>query len=250
MAAIAPVSGNTIGHIRAFLLDHEKLLIVVIAAVLIFAGYVKVTNILAAHDKAQLQQAQVVADAQKAANVQLAQQVQEDKAALQALTDKVTAQNQQLTNANIALATALSKQQKTDASLPPSDLAQRWAQITPSMPAGGVTVAADNSMKVTQAGAVATVQELEKVPVLTQQLTNVTTEKTNDDQVITKQNQSIFNLNSQVGGLQKQIVDNDKVCQAAIKVEKDNARKGKRRWFIIGFITGFASKAFLSSKGM
>jgi hypothetical protein len=161
----------------------------------------------------------------------------------------VTAQNQQLTNANIALATALSRQQKTDATLPPSDLAQRWAQITPSMPAGGVTVASDNTMKVTQAGAVATVQQLEKVPVLTQQLDNMTVEKTNDDQLIAKQNTSIFDLNSQVGGLQKQIVDNDKVCQAQIKVVKDEARKSKRRWFIIGYIAGFASKAFLSSKG-
>src|ERR1700675_652660 len=247
--ATAPVTGNTIGKIRSFLLDHEKLLIVVIAAVLIFAGYVKVTNIIAAHDASNLKQAQVVADAQKAANTQLAQQVLEDKAALQALTDKVTAQNQQLTNANIALATALSKQQKTDATLPPSDLAQRWAQITPNMPAGGVTVATDNTMKVTQAGAVATVQQLEKVPVLTQQLDNMTVEKTNDDALIAKQNTSIFDLNSQVGGLQKQIVDNDKVCQAAIKVEKDNARKGKRKWFIIGYIAGFASKVFLSSKG-
>jgi hypothetical protein len=249
MPATAPVTGNTIGHIRAFLLDHERLLIVIIAAALIFAGYVKVTNIIAAHDAANLKQAQVVAQAQEAANAQLAQQVQADKAALQALTDKVTAQNQQLTNANIALATALSKQQKTDATLPPSDLAQRWAQITPNMPIGGVSVSPDNSMKVTQAGAVATVQQLEKVPVLTQQLDNMTVEKTNDDQVIAKQNTSIFDLNTQVGGLQKQIVDNDKVCQAAIKVEKDNARKGKRRWFIIGYIAGFASKAFLSSKG-
>jgi hypothetical protein len=249
MPAISPIHGGEIGKIRSFLLDHEKLLIIIIGAILIYAGYVKVTNIIAAHDAANLKQAQVVAQAQAAANAQLADQVKQDKEQLQVLTDKLQAQNQQLTNANIALASALSKQQKTDATLPPSDLAQRWAQITPNMPAGGVTVAPDNTMKVTQAGAVATVQELEKVPVLTQQLANETTEKTNDDQLIAKQNTSIFDLNAQVGGLQKQLVDNDKVCQAQIKVVKDEARKSKRKWFITGFITGFVAKVFLGSKG-
>ena len=66
----------------------------------------------AKHDQAVLQQAQVVADAQKQANAQLATQVAQDAAQMKALTDKVEAQNAQLANANIALATALSKQQK------------------------------------------------------------------------------------------------------------------------------------------
>lgn len=262
MAATSPTTGGELGKIRSFLIDHEKLLIVVIAAVLIFAGYVKVTNIIAEHDKAQLQQAQIVANAQAAANAQLAQQaeanakqIEEDKAQLQALSDKLTAQNQQLVNANTALATALTKQQKTDASLPVPDLVNRWAQLAPGTNFAGA-IGSGNNVTVTPANAVATVQQLEKVPVLTQQLANETTEKTNDDTLINQQSKSIFDLNNQVGtlnnsvtGLNKQIVDNSAVCQAAIKVEKDNARKGKRKWFIIGYIAGFASKAFLASKG-
>src|SRR5271157_409320 len=241
MPAISPVHGGEIGKIRSFLLDHEKLLIVVIAAVLIFAGYVKVTNIIAAHDAANLKQAQVVADAQKAANVQLAQQVQQDATALKELNDKVTAQNQQLVNANTALATALSQRQKTDASLPVPALVDRWAQLVPGTNFSGA-ITSGNNVSVSPSNALATVQQLEKVPVLTEQLKNETTQKENDDQVITQQGKSIFDLNGQVTGLNKQIVDNDKVCQAAIKVEKDNARKGKRKWFIIGYIAGFASK--------
>jgi hypothetical protein len=249
MPATAPLTGNTIGHIRAFLLDHERLLIVIIAAVVIFLGYVKVTNIIAEHDKAQLQQAQIVANQQAAQNAVLAKQAQDDAAKLQALTAQLEAQNQQLANANTQLAAALSKQQKTDATLPPTDLANRWAQLTPNMPAAGVTPQTDGTMKVTQAAAVATTQQLEQVPVLKQELDNETTAKNNDDQLLSASNKNIFDLNAQVGGLQKQITDNDKVCQAAIKVEKDNARKGKRKWFIIGYIAGFASKVFLTSKG-
>lgn len=247
--ATAPVTGNTIGHIRAFLLDHERLLIVLVAAVVIFLGYVKVTNIIAEHDKAQLQQAQIVADSQKAANAQLAVQVAADAAQLKELSDKLTAQNQQLANANTALASALVNRQKTDATLPPTELANRWMQLTPNMPPAAVVVGTDGTIKVTQAGAVATTQQLEQVPVLKQQLDNETTAKQNDDKIITQQTTNIFDLNGQVTGLNKQIVDNDKVCQAAIKVEKDNARKGKRKWFIIGYIAGFASKVFLTTKG-
>lgn len=249
MPAVSPNHGGELGKIRQFLLDHERLLIVVIAALVIWVGYVKVTNIIEEHDKEQLQQAQIVANQQAAQNAVLAKQAQDDAAKLQALTAQLEAQNQQLANANTQLASALAKQQHTDATLPPTELAQRWAQITPNMPAGGVTVSPDNSMKVTQAGAVATVQQLEQVPVLKQELDNTTTQKNNDEQLLAASNKSIFDLNAQVGGLQKQIVANDNVCKEQIKVVKDEARKSKRRWFIIGYIAGFASKAFLSSKG-
>lgn len=249
MPATAPKTGNTIGHIRAFLLDHERLLIVLIAAAVIWLGYVKITNIIEEHDKAALQQAQVVAAQQAQQNAVLAKQAQDDAAKLQALSAQLEAQNQQLANANTALATALAKQQHTDATLPPTELAQRWAQITPNMPAGGVTLSPDNSMKVTQAGAVATVQQLEQVPALKQELDNTTAQKNNDDQLLAASGKSIFDLNAQVGGLQKQLVDNEKVCQEQIKVVKDEARKSKRKWFLIGFVSGFVSRQFLG-KGM
>lgn len=244
MASTAPVTGSAPGLIRTFLLDHERLIIIVIAAVALWWGYGKYAQIRLDHDNAVLKQAQIVADSQKAANAQLAQQVLEDKAQLQALTDKVTAQNQQLVNANTALAQALSKQQKTDATLPPTDLATRWMQLVPNMPSGGVKVSSNGDFDVTPAGSVATTQQLERVPTLTQELANETTEKNNDDQLIAKQSQSIIDLNGQVTGLNKQIVDNNNVCQEQIKVVKDEARKSKRKWFVAGFVAGFLTRVF------
>lgn len=260
--ATAPVTGNTIGHIRAFLLDHEKLIIVAIAALVIFLGYVKITNIIADHDAANLKAAQIVAQTQADQNAALAkqalvnaQQIADDKAQLQVLADKLTAQNQQLVNANTALATALTKQQNTDAALPVPDLVNRWAQLAPGTDFTGA-ISSGNNVSVTPSNALATVQQLEKVPVLTTQLANETTEKSNDDQLIAQQNKSIFDLNNQVGtlntsvgGLNKQIVDDKAVCQEQIKVVKDNARKSKRTWFIIGFVSGFIAREFLG-KGL
>jgi hypothetical protein len=241
---MATASGSTPGLIRSWLLDHERLIIVLVAAAVIWLGYVKVTNAIAAHDDAQLKQAQIVANQQAQQNAALAAQVQQDKQQLQALTDKVTAQNAALVAANTQLATALAKQQKTDAQLPPPELAQRWAQITPNMPAGGVTLSTDNTMHVTQAAAVDTVQQLEKVPVLQQQLDNETTQKNNDDLLIGQQNKNIFDLNGQITGLNKTVVDNNKVCQDTIADVKAKAAKSKRRWFIIGYVAGFLTREF------
>src|SRR5271170_3299358 len=262
MAATAPTTGSTPGIIRTFLLDHEKLIIAVIIAVVIWWGYGKYAQIRLDHDNAQLQQAQIVAQQQATQNAALAaqaqqnaQQIAEDKAQLQALTDKVTTQNQQLVNANTALATALTKQQKTDASLPVPDLVNRWAQLTPGSNFTGA-ITSGNNVSVTPSNALATVQQLEKVPVLTTQLANETTEKTNDDALIAQQNKNIFDLNTsvttlngQVVGLNKTIVDNGNVCAEQIKVVKDDARKSKRKWFIIGFISGFVSRSLIT-KGL
>lgn len=245
MASTAPVTGSTPGLIRTWLLDHERLIIVAIVVVGLWFGYGKYVQMRIDHDAAALKQAQVVATQQAAQDAALAKQVQADKDQLQALTDKVTAQNQQLTAANVALATALSRQQHTDATLPPNELAQRWAQITPSMPAGGVTVTPDNAMKVTQAGAVATVQQLEQVPVLTQQLANETSQKNNDDLLLAGSNKNITDLSLQVVGLNKQIVDNQTVCTDSINLVKAQAAKSKRKWFVIGYVAGFLSRQFL-----
>jgi len=249
MASTAPVTGSTPGMIRTWLLDHERLIIVIVAAVVLWWGYGKYAQIRIDHDNALLKQATVVAQQQAAQDAALAQQVNADKLQLQALTDKLTAQNQQLTNANVALATALSKQQHTDATLPPTELAQRWAQITPAMPAGGVTVSANNTLQVTQAGAVATVQQLEKEPVLEQELANETTQKNNDDTLLASSNKNITDLSLQVVGLNKQIVDNQAVCTDQIKLVKAEAAKSKRRWFIIGWVSGFLSRQFIG-KGL
>jgi hypothetical protein len=259
--ATAPVTGSTPGLIRTFLLDHERLIIIVLAAAVLLWGWGKYAQMRVDHDNALLKQAQIVAQQQADQNAVLAKQAQEnsvliaaDKAQLQALSDKMTAQNQQLVNANTALATALSKQQKTDASLPVPALVDRWAQLAPGTNFTG-SISSGNNVEVTPSNALATVQQLEKVPVLTQQLANVTTEKANDDQLINQQNKSITDLNGQVGtlnasivGLNKQIIDNGAVCQDQIKVVKAEAAKSKRRWFIIGFVTGFISRQLIGSK--
>jgi len=148
-----------------------------------------------------------------------------------------------------ALATALTKQQKTDAALPVPDLVNRWAQLVPGTNFAGA-VTSGNNVTVTPSNALQTVQQLEKVPVLTQELANETTLKANDDLLIGQQNKNIFDLNASLTGAVKLDTDHQAQCVALVADVKAKAAKSKRRWFIIGYIAGFASHAFLASKGL
>ncbi len=250
--AISPIHGGEIGKIRSFLLDHERLLIILIVAIGLWWGYGKYADIRLQHDNAVLAQQKLITQAQVEQNAALQAQAQKDaaqaaadKAALQALSDKVAAQNQQLANANVALATALAGRQKADASLPVPDLVNRWAQLAPGTNFSGA-IGAGNNVTVTPSNALATVQQLEKIPALTAELANETQQKANDDQIITQQNKNIFDLGTSIGtlngvvaGKDKLIADNTKQCTDEKNVMKSEFRKSKRHWFVAGVVVGW-----------
>jgi hypothetical protein len=242
MASTSPITQSSPGLIRTFLLDHERLIIVTIVAVGLWFGYGKYADIRLQHDNAVLAQAKITSDAQAKANAALAQQVADDKASLQALTDKVTAQNQQLVNANTALATALAARQKTDATLPPTELAARWSQLVPQ----ATPTATPSGLLVPSAGAVATVQALEQIDPLKAQVANDQGIIANDNSLISQQGKSILDLTNQVAGATKLDTDHQAQCVDQINVVKAQAAKSKRRWFIIGYVAGFLSRQFLT----
>lgn len=222
---------------------HERILLALIAAAALWFGIGKIDTLIANHDAANLHTAEVTANIQADWNAKQAQIVAEQAAQYKALADKVAAQNAALEQANINLATALTKQQKTDASLPPTELV---ARINTLVPAAGATVT-PTGVALPSTGAVAVTQELERVPVLTQQLDNETKLYTDDEQLLVAAKGLNDTLYSQVDGLKLQIVDNDKVCKAQIAVVKAEARKSKRKWFVIGYVAGFVSRQAIKS---
>src|ERR1035437_9082050 len=78
----------------------------------------KIDTLIQNHDNAALQQAQVVAAVQQEKNEALAKQVAQQAEEYKALAVQVNAQNAALEQANVNLANALVKQQRTDATLP------------------------------------------------------------------------------------------------------------------------------------
>jgi hypothetical protein len=101
-------------------------------------------------------------------------------------------------------------------------------------------------LSVTPDGAVATVQALEQIAPLKQELANETTEERNDQLLIGQQNKNILDLNAQVAGATKLDADHQVQCVDQIKLVKAQAAKSKRRWFIIGYIAGFLSRQFIT----
>jgi hypothetical protein len=217
---------------------HEKLILALIAAGVLWFAIGKVDTLIQHHDDANLKQAQAIAAQDASKNAAIAAQVASDKAAFDALQTKLQAEDAALVQANVALTTALTKQQKTDATLPPTALVARWNALVPQA-AASVT---PNGVTLPNTGAIATVQQLEIIPVQQQEITNEQVLVANGNALAVAQTKQVTDLTDQVTGLKLQSVDDAKVCQAQIAVVKADARKSKRRWFIAGFVAGIATR--------
>ena len=218
--------------------SHERLLLVAVAGVVLWFGIGRVDSLIARHDNANLQQAQVVAQAQADKTAAIAEQVAQQSAQYASLAAKVQQQNDALMQANVALSTALAKQQHTDSTLPPSDLVARWNTLVPQ---AGATVT-PSGVALPAQGAVSTLQALESVPVLTTQVSNTQKELSNAQSLVTAEGQQVATLNTEVGSLRTQLGDNQAVCQAQIAVVKAQARKRQRWVFAIGYAAGWVSR--------
>ena len=230
----------SVAAVSSYVKTHERLILTLIAAVLIWHGIGKYESIRAAHDSVVLQQAKLATDAQLKSNAAVLAQQQADDATRAVLQSKIEAQNVQLATANAQLASSLVSRQHVDLELPLPDLAVRWNQLVPA----ATPTATPGGLGIDQRGAVATVVALEQIPALQSELTNETQLKANDDQLLTAANIGISDRDKQIGGLNLLIADKDKQCTAQINVVKAEAAKSKRRWFKLGFVIGFLTGAY------
>lgn len=218
---------------------HERLLLALVGGLVLWFAIGKIDTLIANHDHANLQQAQVAAAVQEDKNKALIAQVAQQAADYKALAEKVEAQNAALEQANVALATSLTKQQKTDATLPPTELVARMNTLVPT---AGATFTS-SGVVLPQAGAVAVTQELEKVPVLTKQLDNETVIEQGTQKQLALSETQVATLNNQVTGLKTQATLDAQVCKDQIAVVKADARKSKRKWAIIGAVSVIIARA-------
>jgi hypothetical protein len=213
---------------------HERHLLVLAAGLVMWFAIGKVDSLIANHDMANLQQAKIAASVQQEKNEALAKQVAQHDADVQALTTKIEARDAQLTQLQAQLVTALTKQQAADKTMTPTELTQRWNVLVPE---AGVSIS-NGQATLSPEGARATVVELEKAPALSQQLTAKTEELTNAQTLLTAEGQQVLDRDGLIAGLKAKAMDDVKVCQEQIKVVKDEARKSKRRYLIVGTVIG------------
>ena len=118
--------------------------------------------------------------------------------------------------------------------------AELVARLNTLVPQADATVT-PTGVALPEAGAVATVQQLEQVPVLTQQLSDETQIASDTAGLLAAANENRATLTDEISGLKLEAVDSAKVCTAQIAVIKAEARKSKRRWFVAGFVAGIAT---------
>jgi hypothetical protein len=110
---------------------------------------------------------------------------------------------------------------------------------------------ASNGYAVTDDAALATVDQLEQVPVLTQNLKDETTTAANLQKDVDDANTLISTGKVTVAGLQLQLQDQDKACstqvtalQGQLKKQKLQGIVSRAKWFLAGFATGFITGVF------
>lgn len=225
---------------------HERLTLVLVLAVICLFITVKVRGYMDVHDARVNDKAQAVLQAQVEKNAALADSNARLAADYKDLATKVLAQNAQLDQAIASRDAATRKQQVVDQTLSPSDLAARWQAIA-KLSAGSVSPSLNGAFAVTDAGARQTVQQLEDVPRLDADLKDKTQELVLSQSLLTAAEGRILGLNDQVAGLNLEIVDAGKACDARVKVVKDQARKSKGRWFAVGYAAGLLTKYVLKA---
>lgn len=227
----------TIETLSTYVKAHERIVLAVVFVFALWLGIGKIQDTIAAHDKITASVSEQAAAVQAQVTKEQAAASAAEEAKYAALTTQVQQQNAQLIAANSQLAAALTKQQTVDKTLPPPALAQRIETLA-ALPPNSVTPTPGNSFSVTNDGAVQIAVTLEKTSTLSQELVNVSTEKSNDEKLLTESNALASNLKSQIDGLNLAITKNGAACEDDKKVLRDDVKKARRNGFKWGFALG------------
>lgn len=171
------------------------------------------------------------------AQAQINQQIEAIHAQNQA-TQAVLAQMQQNFNTTVeTLNAAIAKkqqvtiiQQQKDAVMPPVELSQRWETLV-SAPEGSIAPTTDGKIAVSIDAAHTTVNELEKVPQLTEQVLDTQTELKSCVQLSAQKDATIE-------GVKQELTTEKKGREADAKGAADELSKAKKKSFWKGFKTG------------
>lgn len=245
---------STVKNDLTWLQKHERLIVaVLIIAAMMFLGNKWLDNrsvsdavqaALAKQQAVELQQK--VADDEKRQAEQAAQTAQM-AAQYQAMVDGLTRQNASLAAAVAQRTSILEKQQTANNTAPLPEVAQRWIGLAGLQPTD-LQVAA-NGVDVNDTAARKTVNLLEEVPVLQQNVRDIQQVADNRQAELSKANDVIATQGTQIVGLNQEVADEKKAHKADVDADKKtidsvkaDARKSKRNWFIAGFIAGIGTR--------
>lgn len=225
---------------------HERFLLILLG--LLVAGFLiwkYLDHSAAVADKKSLQ-ADAVLQQQTVINNNLAAQVKSQSDTLTQLVVQVSQENAALLQAIQVRSAATAVQVVKDKTLPLPELATRWENLASLQPAD--ITATTSGLVVSDAGSRMTVQALENLPTLTQNLADTQAIVQNKDSQISSMTEFQGTLQTQVKGLNLQITDADKACKAEITSVRASARKGKFKAFLWGLGIGVGGGIAIVSK--
>jgi hypothetical protein len=226
----------------SWLKTHER--VVITFLILLVVGYLgnRWINFDAAKKDAQYQALAAEVAKDKQAQDALAVQSASDIAKYQQTLDTLQKQNAALLTTIQSDNALLKRQQTADATLPLPELAQRWETLAGIQ--SGLTATPAGVLSTPEA-AVQTVQTLEKVPVLTDELAKEEGIAQNNAQMLNSAQSVNSDLTKQINSANILLVANDKACQASVSDLKAKQRKKSRNWFIRGAIVGATAVGYL-----
>ena len=227
-----------ISFIRA---HHTLVFLIGVFGTIVYIGHLWINR---SYDTALAKNAvaQKVLQDQVAKNADIQKQQDAREQQYQQLVESLTKQNQTLVAGVVARNQAVQTQQKTDATLPLSELAVRQQTLAGTP---GIT-SMDSGLVESPAAAVVVTQKLESLPALEANVKDQQTVISNKDSQIVGLNGVVTGLNGQVSGLGIQIQDEKKACDARVTEAKAVARKAKTSWFVHGLEIGAVIGAYLA----
>ena len=216
-----------------FFKAHEKILIGVLASFLIYGCVANINDRIASRDNLNFKASVIKTQQDATVNAAVAQQYAADAAKMQEMQAASDAKQTALNNQIVAMATALLQQQKKDAVMTPTELTDRWNILVPTADAS-VT---NGQVTLPEAGAVATVQQLEVVPEQAKKIDALNQKYDLESGLLVQSQKTNADLITQVTGLKTTLVDNNTRCESDKKIIKDAARKSKWHYFAGGAIT-------------
>lgn len=230
---------NAVTDTRTWLEKHTVIILVTLGlGVVTFLGS-KYLNHVVNVDNQKVLVTQQALDSQKTANAALATEVQTATVQYQSMVDALTKQNASLAAAITQRNTVLVQQQTADKTLPPSALAARWSTLINHAPSDLVVTA--QGIEVSNSAALDSLLQIEQVPVLTQNLKDQTAQTANVTSELNSANGVITSQKNDITGLNAQIVDSQKACNATVADLKAKANKSRLKFFGIGYVAGFVS---------
>ena len=216
---------------------HERLLIILAVLIFSYSGVSRWLNYDAAQKDAKVAALTAVVEQDKQTVANLALQAATAQTAYQTTLDAITKQNIALSASIARQGAILAQSQAKDRQMPLPELGQRMEALVPAAK-GGIT-ATSNGLALDNTASHSIANELEKVPVLTDQVAKETQVAQNNADVASKAQKVNVDLTAQVNAMAVEGADAAKQCKAEVSAEKVKTKKAFVRGFKWGAIVGF-----------